>query len=250
MDVKGAPGTLSRNHLVRAYEVGPLGTAGPALLANMMQETAGHHATALGLSVERLTRDNITWVLSRMRILLNRFPESGEEITVVTWPSGIDRHTATRDFILYDASGEEVARATSAWVIFNLLERKMAPMPEFIGAAYPPEFPERALTFESRMLPKLRESEQSVTVVSRLSDLDINAHVNNVHFIEWVMETSCALGFEGHPVELDIQFRAECGAHQLLESKAVFIPESNGKKVIHSLDLQGQEIARAVTRWL
>lgn len=244
----GAPGTLTVRHPIRAYEVGPLGTAGPALLANMMQETAGQHATKLGLSMERLAQDNQAWVLSRLRIVLDQFPASGEEIDVVTWPSDADKHTATRDFTLYTTDGKVVARATSAWITFDLSERKMVPLQPYIYEAYPKERPGRALEFEQRVLPKVRNVSSTEPIRSRQSDLDINSHVNNVHFVEWVLESAPGVGMEGHPVELDIQFRAECAAGQELESRAYLNPEKPGS-IIHSLVHESRELVRAATLW-
>lgn len=243
-----APGTLTMRHLVRAYEVGPSGTAGPALLANMMQETAGHHATKLGLSMERLAEDNLAWVLSRLRLVIEKVPASGAEVDVVTWPSDADKHTATRDFTLYTADGEVVARATSAWITFDLSERKMVPLHPYIVEAYPKERPGRALEFERRVLPKLRDAEDVEPVRSRFSDLDINGHVNNVHFIEWVLEATSRAGKPGHPVELDIQFRTECGAGQDLESRVAHEAD-NPDVLIHSLVHDSRELVRAVTVW-
>ena len=245
----GAPGTLTIRHTVRAYEVGPSGTAGPSLLANMMQETAGHHATKLGLSMERLAKDNLAWVLSRLRIVLERFPESGEEIDVVTWPSSADKHTATRDFTLYDMSGNVVAKATSGWITFELTDRKMVPLPDFIYEAYPKERPGRAVEFESRVLPKLKQPTAVEAIRSRYSDLDINAHVNNVHFIEWVLEAVNQAGKVGHPNELDIQFRQECPAAADLESRAA-LDAGQPTRLIHSLMMDSTELVRAVTVWV
>lgn len=244
-------GTWSDTYRIRAYEVGPDGTCGMGTLGNLLQETAGHHADHLGLSMERLLEDNLAWVLTRLRVIVQRFPGNGEEVRVVTWPSGLDKATATRDFVLYDGDGAELARATSAWVCFDVSSRQMVPAPPFIGEHYPPTHPERVLEFERRTLPRLKQAEGECPVLAREADLDMNGHVNNVHFMEWVLEGAGVVASAGRLREIDIQFRAESLAGDQLQSRVAVNGTGDATSLLHSLlrTADDSELVRAATVW-
>jgi len=47
------------------------------------------------------------------------FPEWGQNITVETWPKGIDRLFAFRDFRILNSDGTVIGAATSSWMILD-----------------------------------------------------------------------------------------------------------------------------------
>lgn len=63
------------------------------------------------------------------------------------------------------------------------------------------------MELQSHRLPKLDNIQLFKSFDVRKSDLDINRHVNNVRYIEWIIET---LPGDHEPLELDIEFHAEC----------------------------------------
>jgi medium-chain acyl-[acyl-carrier-protein] hydrolase len=94
-------------------------------------------------------------------------------------------------------------------MIVDLKTQKPIVMPEFMDEIRLPDR-QRAIedNFPKMKLPKKPNSERKFDV--RLSDLDINQHVNNVKYIEWALET-VPLDIWRTKVlsELEISFRAE-----------------------------------------
>ncbi len=63
-----------------------------------MQDAAALHADELGCGLDFLHRNRMLWVLSRIRVAIDRMPEIGETIQVLTYPTGTERLFALRQF--------------------------------------------------------------------------------------------------------------------------------------------------------
>src|SRR5512136_2711812 len=109
---------------VRLIEIDAHGTLAVGALCDYLQEAAGNHAGSLGLSVASLMERHLTWVLSRLRLRIERQPAAGERLEVRTWPTGVERLFALRDFEVLDEQGHRVAAAVSAWLIIDTAARR------------------------------------------------------------------------------------------------------------------------------
>jgi len=194
---------------VRSYEMDVQGVASVPAICNYLQEVAGNHATELGVAVDHLFRKNMTWVLSRLHIKVFRFPFWREEIKIETWPSGRQSKFATRDFLIFDQKHNILVKATSSWMIIDLKTQKPIVMPAFMDEIRLPDR-KRAIedSFPKMKAPNNSNLERKFDV--RLSDLDINQHVNNVKYIEWALESVPIDVWKDKILsELEISFRAE-----------------------------------------
>jgi medium-chain acyl-[acyl-carrier-protein] hydrolase len=108
---------------VHTYELEPGQHVSVPALAAFLQEAAAHSAHALGYSVPQLLEKNLTWVLSRLRIRLRELPGWKAELTVQSWPSGLERLFALRDYRILE-QGREIVAATSAWLMLDVQSRR------------------------------------------------------------------------------------------------------------------------------
>jgi acyl-ACP thioesterase len=109
--------TFSSEFKISSFDLNPKGRARLTAMANFFQEMAYHHANELGLGYDDMKSRKTTWVLSRMRIHMKRYPEWNELIVLETWPSGAERLFALRDFRVLDSGGEIIGMASTAWLI-------------------------------------------------------------------------------------------------------------------------------------
>jgi medium-chain acyl-[acyl-carrier-protein] hydrolase len=194
---------------VKAFEVDTDGFALISVIANYMQEAAGSHAERFGLSMQSLLDQNMGWILNRFTVHVHRYPKAGEVIRIETWPMGADRLFAYRDFELFDEKGEMVLSARTAWLILDIIKRRPISTPEDIKELGAKNKRFAAIEVQSRFPKPEGSPVKQIDFQVRRSDLDINRHVNNVKYLEWVLET---LGDGEHTVRprgFDIQFRAE-----------------------------------------
>ena len=76
-------------------------------LANEVLNTAGVDAQRKGFGIDKLNKENRSWVLSRMAIEIDDRPEQYTSYEIVTWVNEYNRMLSTRNFTLHDAAGRD-----------------------------------------------------------------------------------------------------------------------------------------------
>ncbi len=245
-----APAVWSENFRVRAYELDATAKGSVPAIANWLQEVAGNHATALGWAVDALQAQGRTWVLARLHLHLGLLPTWREDLRIRTWPAGVDRLFALREFRIEEQSGREIGVATTGWLLLDLTTRRPVRLPKDLEAIAR-RTPERVLADPFDRLPEVESPESEGAVGVRFSDLDMNRHANNVSVIAWTLEAlpeEVVLG--GSLAELEIEFRAEAvrGDTVVVQAQRVSVePASFLHRLVRESD--GREIARARTLW-
>ena len=238
---------------VRAYETDPSASASVPSICNYLQEAASNHANSLGVSVEQLTGQNLTWVLSRLHVEMDAYPQWRQTVRVETWPSGENGLYATREFVIYDEADERVlGRGTSAWLLIDVARRRPIRIPDFVTAIRLPERG-RVLPDTFDRLPALpADAPHARTIRVRYSDLDLNRHANNVCYVAWALETLPVSLLESHRLtSLEVHFRAETAEGDVVEARAATV-DAPELTFLHRLDRasDGREVAVARTRWV
>ncbi len=193
---------------VRTYECGADGYATLPTICNYLQEAASVNAEDLGFSKSDFESagENISWVLTKLVVKMDRYPKWEDVVTVETFPRGGRKIVAWRDFEVKDSSGARLGVASSEWMLIDLATRKIVSVPESVfAAADPGDEPLLGPAPFSRF--RFPESGPSASCAFRAqkSHIDLNGHVNNVHYVEWMLEP-CA---NARPGAAEIVFRSE-----------------------------------------
>lgn len=196
-----------------SHEVDPFNAALPTCYFQIMQEAAGAHAFHRGVSIPHLQRMDKTWVVTRTRMRLLAHASWPGTIRVETWPQNPWKLYFPRVCKAWDADGQELFESLSHWVVMDLTsQRPVKPQqvatmfgPSAIGRDLDPDlgrrvsFPQEAcrkfITYEPRIL---------------YSDIDLNRHVNNVVYLQWMLD-SLPFSFRDTHVarEIDISYLAQ-----------------------------------------
>lgn len=204
-------------------------------LISYMQEAAWTNATALGYSSVDLLKKGTTWVMNRMRINIQTIPRHQESITVETWPAGMDKYFTKRDFKVWSAEKELLVEAASNWLVMDIHTRKLIPIPEYIKAAGFVVDRGNVKAIEG----KIKYDQEQTTHVKPIEiswfDMDINDHVNNTKYYQWVLDSLGGKFLDHHQLtSLDILFKLECKYSDALVSKTYFDEKENAW--LHTLD--------------
>jgi len=231
---------------VHSFDSDAFGRLSAVALAGYLQEAAGRSADNLGFGLRDLNRQSLTWVLVREHFELDEPVYFGDTLEVETWPSGIDRWAALRDFRLFK-NQREVGRALSSWFVLDLVNRH----PVRPRNILPEEYHEQAV----HVLPLRADPLTTVGTATlerqfhvRFSDIDANLHVTNASYIAWVMESVTEAEWRNLWLRsLDIEFLAECALGAVVNSRSL----SNGETHLHSVfrEQDSKELAREVTVW-
>lgn len=156
------------------------------MIGNYLLHAASNHASQRGFGFSDMTEKRTTWVLSRLAIEINRYPEMSEPVTLYTWIDEVGRLFTSRSFELTDRAGETVAYARSIWAAIDIETRRPAPLDVEALSVYvsdricPIEKPGKITAIEA-------ESE-GVPYQVKYSDLDINGHFNSIKYMEHLLD--------------------------------------------------------------
>jgi medium-chain acyl-[acyl-carrier-protein] hydrolase len=194
---------------LRSYEVDFRNRLRLSTLFHFMQETASNQIEYQGVGIDVLRTDNVAWVLSRLLIVMHRYPGWGEEILVKTWPRGIERLFALREFLITSRQGEVLGRVTSNWLLVNLTTRRPKRLEE-VFKRMPIDPGQRALDRRLEKLPPLESPEEAHSARAAYQQIDLNRHMNNAHYVGWILN-SFSLDFHQRYqlASLQINFLAE-----------------------------------------
>lgn len=178
----------SESFKIRASEVDQNGKATLPAICSLFQEVAGNHALKLNFDITQLHDQNLTWVLHRMDIKIDRYPNWREKITIETWPAAGDALRAYRNYRILNEEGNLIGVCLSYWMMINLKTRKPTRMPKDVLDLRLSDI-DHVLPVKSDRIMPFEETNVEKKFVVRESDLDMNKHVNNARFVEWLMET-------------------------------------------------------------
>lgn len=225
----GSKYQFDETFIVRSYESGVTNHVTLPTLCNYMQEIAGLSADSLGWGILKLQETKCTWMLSRLHIRVSRYVPWGGSVKLRTWPSGMKgRLVATRCFQAMDDSGNEVLQAHSEWLYVDMCGQKIVRLPESFAGLVPQGTPDIQFENIGGKFAKLDEVASGTEVRVRHSDLDFNDHVNNVHYVEWMLES---MPPNQGPIEMDIVYRSAAKAGDLLVAERT----SEGNRTLHQI---------------
>ena len=155
-------------------------------LLNYLQTIAGEHADILHFGITDLNRENDTWVLSRLRVEIERWPSTGEKVTLRTWPKETERLFGVRDFFLNDSQKNILVRAASYWLVVDRITKR----PKIISKIFQDRtYPDlSAIDNKLDKIPALKLTEYSSKITVSEKEIDVNGHVNNIWYADWIMK--------------------------------------------------------------
>lgn len=174
----------------------------------LLQDTAASHADILNLGYKTLTRHNLAWVLIWAKVEIETFPNFGDEIRIRTWPKKKYKLYSLRDFYIY-INEQIICKATTAWLPINMKSKRIidtsalpAPINYMENESAINELPQKISQQDSR--------EFVLNKKMRYTDLDLNQHVNNIKYIELIMDSFSKGQYEKFQLKsISINFASE-----------------------------------------
>ncbi len=172
----------------------------PAII-NYFQDSSIFQSESIGYGLAFLEEKKRAWVLSAWQIIISRYPQLGEEISVSTWASGFKGICGDRNFCMKDSQGSIIACANSLWVYMDVGKGRPAKPDakeiESYGVSEPLE-----MDYAPRKIILPENMTEALPFPVCKYHIDTNEHVNNCQYIQMAKEV-----YEGdEPVR---QVRAE-----------------------------------------
>jgi acyl-ACP thioesterase len=206
------------------------GKATISAITNYIQETAWQHANRLKIGYFDMQKQNMAFAINKMLIKLKRLPSWNEMISVETWLHPPQNVHATREFTIRDNSRNLIVAATVSYIAINTKTRKLSRIPKYVESCCTREY-------------FLEEEPSKISVISmpvveepykvKPSDIDMNQHVNNSKYLQWVFDYMPAkYRNDFKPISVNINFLNE--AH-LDDELSLYFTDKNNLLVVNGL---------------
>jgi medium-chain acyl-[acyl-carrier-protein] hydrolase len=178
---------LEETHKIRTYDVDFNNRLKVSSIFNYMQDIAAEHADRLNFGYKDLKDSGLFWVLYWVKVKFEGFPKFEDKFTIKTWAKGKYKLYALRDFLLLNEKNEIFCRATSAWLLLNADTRRITDIKNL--PSYRPALEnEHALKDLPSKITVENKKESVFKKHVGYSSIDINQHVNNEKYIEFILD--------------------------------------------------------------
>jgi len=178
-------------------------------MVNFFIQAAWKHAEELGVGYSHLSKIGVGWIFSRFKIKIHQLPTWPGDISITTWPKGLDRVLYIRDAELHGADNIKLASITSAWLVVDIHTKRLKrslPEAEFFSNLEM----EHAI---NEAIPALKFDEEgghSTPFEVRYNDIDMNMHLTTVRYIDFMFDTyDIEFLDKNTPKELTVNFIKE-----------------------------------------
>ncbi len=216
-------------------------------LLSLLQEIAQNHADLMGLGYDHMVSSNSFWVLIRQVVKMDKWPHWNEKVSITTWPRIQTDLIASRDFEIF-VGDEKYGECSTDWMVLDAETRKPK-RPDYKGLTFPVTHPS-ALELSAKKIPYKKEFQtiRKVTVVN--GDLDMNLHVNNTKYSQWVLDSVPHEVYQKLTLEqYEINFIAEAYIDDEIELQ--YVPGGPAEFVSHFQGMRlkdGKPIFTAIIR--
>ena len=239
---------LEEKFVIPSYFVDENAQMTVSCLFRILQEMSNKHASLLGAGWYQLRERGYFWVITKIQLKINRLPQWEEQVTLRSWVKKSNAATSPRDYEMVDADGNVLVAGSSIWAILDIANSRPQHMQMFDGCFLPQE--RSAIERKPQKigaLPIPEEAPNRKEVVP--SDIDMNRHVNNAHYIQWAFDSIRQEFRQTHRItDVTVNFisQAKLGDHYTVFSK--HISETGYQTVLYSPD-DKQEFCRILTDW-
>lgn len=185
--------TFDTNYRVMYNQVDTGARLTIAALGDYILDTAGMHATILGISMQHLASMGMTWVMSGLKFrILGDLPIINSHVSIHTQVSSCTKISSKRDFVV-SCDGQTVTEASTEWLIINTTTRR----PVFLSEVFPQlgeiVMPDTGIPKYRHLRFDLGDTDESLTHKTAYTDIDINAHLYSMRYLQLALNT---LGME------------------------------------------------------
>ena len=207
-------------------------------------QVSGMQSIELGVSDKTILEEhNLVWIITDYDIEVVRLPRFAEEITIETEALSYNRLFCYRRFTIYDETGQELIHMMATFVLMDRDSRKVHAVEPEIVAPYQSDFDKKLIRG-----PKYANLEEPVSkdYHVRFYDLDMNGHVNNSKYLDWIFEVMGADFLTQYiPKKINLKYVKEVRPGGVITSAV----ERTGLESKHEITSDGEINAQAKITW-
>ncbi len=178
-------------------------------MLNLLQDIAWMHASRLGWGYDDLITKGTIWVLSRQKLVMTDWPVWEDKVTIHTWPRPSGSILALREFEIC-VGDKKVGECSTSWIVLDWNTRKIQKLDRIMSGI--PARSEGMLEISAERIVPRQDLAEAARFHVRNSDLDVNGHVNNTRYAQWITDAMTTDDLANYRVaEYEVNFLAEMG---------------------------------------
>lgn len=179
----------SDKHTIQIRETNPDFTLSLTSIMSIFLDCVGKHCDLLGVDLKSLIEEqNARWIVSKIKLVVDKIPMSGDTLTVSTWPLKAGFVKFERDFDAKFKDGKSSFRISSDWCVLDTVTKKLR---KSETVKFPPLNYEtkRGVTEQfEKFSSEISEQDFIFTKEIRFTDIDQNNHTNNAVYSKITMD--------------------------------------------------------------
>jgi len=167
-----------------------------SVLFRFLQEISIAHTEALGAGRDKTLDKGALWVISRMAVKQERPIEYDEHVVLESWPGETMHFIFPRYYrIRSEDTGETLLQGSGLWSLIWKEDRSIV-IPSDLGVEIPGDDRPDQFPMPGALDPP--DLTEEFPRVVRFTDIDLNGHVNNTRYMDWLDDLYGATFHEQH----------------------------------------------------
>lgn len=172
---------------------------------DIFENSATLHAENFEIGPVGMDKRNYFWVITKIRIHVNRMPDMMSKVESNTWIQEADRARCERDFS-FTQNGEQLIYGRSIWAIISRDTMRLVPLAEIY-----PKIDFDVAPPDDKPFAKINKNFDDAEVIGShtvcSSDIDLGGHFNNVNYVRAMLGCfTCDELEEMNITELELNF--------------------------------------------
>jgi len=173
---------FKEEYKVRSFNVNLRGRVGLYTILNFVEDVGWRHGRKLGIKLG----DDLSWIFTRQKLTMTEWPRMDQNVSLLTWlRPPLSETFLLRDYEIY-LQDKKIGEATSSFSAFNLKTRKLErqnwqPFSHLWS-------PEGSVQLQPTKIPPVTSARSLAVFEVRNSDIDLNNHVNNTKYAQWILD--------------------------------------------------------------
>lgn len=252
MNLQQSKQVFEMPHLLTYYECDDTGHPSLSMVLSMMSMVSDAHSSFLGMDTATIQATGGGWVITGYEGEFSpKQPTFGDRVILGTRAVSYNRFFALREFWMTDPNHQvRYAHFHAIFVFMNLKKRRLMSIPQKLITRFDSPL--------KNQVPRLKRIEKITTEHSheqtyrvRYFDIDVNHHVNNARYFDWLLDPLGGQFLRTHQlVRMVIKYQREVRENSMVTSRFQVIRAADRLTSRHEIVVAGQKCTIAEFQWI
>lgn len=221
-------------------------------IMHLFSDIAIKQEESLGFTMDKMFENKEVWVLFDYDINVIKYPKYRDKIKVRTFVETIRRFYGLRGFEIYSADGELLVKCDSIWFLIDLEKRRLKSADDKYYTAHKLD-KKNLKTLRNKLdIEELDRVDISKVYNIEHTHIDSNRHVNNVKYMEWVIDSMPSEIIDNYKInKLKVKYEKEIqyGHNVLVEGKLEKLDDETARSVHTIKSDSGEKLTSIESFW-